>query len=80
LLREDFQSTLRNLSKKNSKRNNIIEKPKQKIIRREETETRIYKKIYGIDIYNLKNYDLVVDTEKFETNKIIKMILSLIRR
>ena len=80
MLREDFQSTLRNLSKKNSKRNNIIEKPKQKIIRREETETRIYKKIYGIDIYNLKNYDLVVDTEKFETNKIIKMILSLIRR
>ena len=74
-----FKAPLEIRAKRIAERDNItLEKAKQKIIRREETETRRYKKIYGVDIRDLKNYDLVIDTEKFETNKIIKMILSLI--
>lgn len=40
-----------------------------------DSETRRYKKLYGIDPYNMSNYDLVVDTEKHGLEEVVSIVL-----
>lgn len=57
-----------------------VEKTREMIKEREKTETARYKRIYNVEIRNMNNYDLVIDTGKFETDKILNAILYLIKK
>ena len=39
-----------------------VEMTEEKIAERKQSENRRYKELYGVDFYDMKNYDLVVDT------------------
>ncbi len=60
--------------------NQSVEQTKEMIKEREKTETGRYKRIYNVEIRNMDNYNLVIDTEKFETDKILNAILYLIKK
>lgn len=65
--------------KRIAKRDNLsFEEAKKQIKKREETDRKIYKKLYSIDIQKLENYDLIIDTDKFNIEQIVKMVCSLV--
>lgn len=43
--------------------------------KRLDSETRRYKALYGIDPYDMSNYDLVVDTEANNIEQVVELIL-----
>jgi cytidylate kinase len=47
--------------------------------RRLASETRRYKKLYGIDPYDMRNYDLVIDTEANNLDEVVQLILGHFR-
>ncbi len=63
--------------KRNAKRYNLKE-AKKEIKYREKTEKERYKRLYSVEIFNLENYDLIIDTEKFNIEQIVKMICVLV--
>jgi len=66
--------------KRVAKRENFDLKDVEKKIReREKEERERYKRLYSIDIYKLENYDLIIDTEKFNVEQIVKMVCCLIK-
>lgn len=40
------------------------------------TETKRYKALYNIDPYDMGNYDLVIDTDKNDPERVVKLILN----
>ena len=42
---------------------------------REESDAKRFKKYYGIDIFDLSHYDLVIDTTNLKPNEIVEIIL-----
>ncbi len=40
-----------------------------------DSETRRYKALYGIDPYNMANYDLVIDTAKNDIEQVVEQII-----
>lgn len=44
--------------------------------RRLASETRRYKKLYGIDPYDMSNYNLVVDSATNNLNQVVELVLS----
>lgn len=46
---------------------------------REKSDAKRYKKYYGIDVNDKKNYDLVIDTTKVRPEEIVERILEFLR-
>jgi cytidylate kinase len=41
-----------------------------------DSETRRYRNLYDIDPYDMSNYDLVVDTSKYQLNEVVELVLN----
>jgi CMP/dCMP kinase len=46
------------------------------LIKRLDVETKRYKKIYGINPYDMNNYDLVIDTSKNHIDEVVMRVVS----
>jgi cytidylate kinase len=51
----------------------------KKINQREQSERKRYKKLYNIDYYDTKLYNLIIDTTKLSVNEVIKKIMEAIK-
>lgn len=47
---------------------------------REASELKRYKHLYGLDYYDVKNYDLVVDTTSFSIKEIVTKIVAAMKK
>lgn len=47
---------------------------------REASELKRYMKLYSVDYYDVKNYDLVIDTTQKSVSKAVEMILARVRK
>jgi CMP/dCMP kinase len=52
-----------------------VEAIHQNTVFRKESEIKRYQSLYGVDIYDLSHYDLVVDTEKNNLDQVVEIIL-----
>jgi cytidylate kinase len=50
----------------------------EEIKRREESELSRYKRYYGMDIEDLSAYDLVIDSSRWESSSVVKIIMTAI--
>ncbi len=66
--------------KKRKEDNSSIDKAKENIRRREESETKRYKSYYNVSPYARKNYDLVIDTSESSPEKIVGQIVDFINK
>jgi len=68
------------------KDNREIEKGKnakemiKEIKKREESERKRYKEYYGVDCYDKKLYDLVVDTSKLSVEEVVEEIMGVVKK
>lgn len=53
-----------------------IEEATQETVARENSEIERYKEYYGIDISDLSKYDLVLNTEKFSLEGVVKVVIA----
>lgn len=60
---ETMADRLVNSDREGKEKYDNIEDAKKSLVHRQELENERYKKIYGVDIYDLKNYDFVVDSK-----------------
>lgn len=75
-----FKAPLEVRIKRIAKRDKLsLAKVEKKIKEREETERERYKRIYLMDIFDLKNYDLVINTGKFNIEEAVEFIYHLIK-
>jgi len=61
------------------KENKTLEDTKKGIVRRMESETLRYKTYYGINCYDLNNYDLVVDTTNLNIEEVVDKIVEFVK-
>ncbi|MHC1604852.1 MAG: (d)CMP kinase [Candidatus Methanofastidiosia archaeon] len=54
------------------------QKVKSMTVKRQQSETERYKKYYGIDIYDLSFYDLVINTDKWDADDVFAIVESAI--
>lgn len=59
--------------------NKSLEQAKQEILTREESEALRYKKIHDIDINNMDIYDLIINTNSFNPDSIVEIILTTLK-
>lgn len=52
-----------------------VEMTEAKILERKQSENRRYKEKYGVDFYDMRNYDLVVDTTFISAERAVDVIL-----
>lgn len=52
-----------------------VEMTEAKILERKQSENRRYKEMYGVDFYDMRNYDLVVDTTFVSAERAVDVIL-----
>lgn len=64
--------------RKNEKENVSLKKTKEAILQREKNDMLSFKKIYGINHHARKHYDLVIDTSKLNTDKIVDKIVAFL--
>ena len=57
-----------------------IEEAKELVRKRDESDKRRYMKYYGIDPYDEKGYDLVIDTTNITAMEVVEKILSEFRK
>ena len=50
----------------------------KKIRQREQSERKRYKKLYSIDYYDKKLYDLIIDTTKLSIMQVVEKIIRLV--
>ena len=62
--------------KENISLNDTIKNIKKRI----KSEKKRYKKYYGIDHYDKKNYDIIIDTTKRDVKQVVRIILDKIRK
>jgi len=62
------------------KENTSLEKTKQNMIRRVQSERKRYGEYYGVDPYNENQYDLVVDSSDIPPSRVLKKILSELKK
>lgn len=55
-----------------------LEDAKKEIKRRVDSERKRYREYYGVDHYDMKNYDFVVDTTKRDVEGVVKEIIKKI--
>lgn len=51
----------------------------EKIKQRRESETKRYQQYYGINYFNLKNYDLIIDTTKLTADKVAEKMVKFVQ-
>lgn len=61
----------------NEKKYDTIEQAKEFTIRRNKLEYERYNKVYGIDVTNLENYDLVIDTSEMKVDEVLEKIIQV---
>lgn len=59
--------------------NKSIEQAKAEILTREESEALRYKEIHNIDINNMDIYDLIINTNSFDPDSIVEIILTTLK-
>ncbi len=59
--------------------NKSIEQAKKEILTREESEALRYKDIHNIDINNMDIYDLIINTNSFNPDSIVEIILTTLK-
>ena len=59
----------------NEKKYDTLDEAKQFSIRRNQLEIDRYKNIYGIDVSNKENYDLVLDTSNMKIEEVLEKII-----
>ncbi len=57
-----------------------LEDVKEKIVERDESDERRYRRIYGIVVHDEKNYDYVVDTSNISVEQVVEKIIELLKR
>jgi CMP/dCMP kinase len=57
-----------------------LEDAKEKVLERDRSDTMRYRKIYGIDVSDRKNYDYVVDTSNLPVEQVVERIIGLLKR
>jgi cytidylate kinase len=61
-------------------KNNItLEATLKNIKRRKESETKRYLQYYGVNYFNLKNYDLVIDTTTLTAEEVAEKIVKVVK-
>lgn len=65
--------------RKDEKYNITLEATLKNIKQRKESETKRYQQYYGVNYFNLKNYDLVIDTTKLTAEKVAENIVEFIQ-
>lgn len=76
LLKTDLRTRAERISKRESK---LLEDAIQETRIREESEARRYKMYYNIDINDFSDYDLVVDTGRFNEAGTLAVVLAAVR-
>lgn len=76
LLKTDLRTRAERISKRESK---LLEDAMQETRIREESEARRYKMYYNIDINDFSEYDLVVDTGRFNEAGTLSVVLAAVR-
>jgi len=76
LLKTDLRTRAERISKRESK---LLEDAMQETRIREESEARRYKMYYNIDINDFSDYDLVVDTGRFNEAGTLAVVLAAVR-
>ena len=76
LLKTDLRTRAERISKRESK---LLEDAMQETRIREESEARRYKMYYNIDINDFSEYDLVVDTGRFNEAGTLAVVLAAVR-
>lgn len=59
--------------------NKSFEQAKEEILTREESEALRYKDIHGIDINDMNIYDLIINTDSFDPDSIVEIILTTLK-
>ena len=67
-------------AQRNEGRINSLEEMKKSVIKREEEDASRYKKLYGVDYLNEKQYDLVVDSTSISAMQCAELILNFIEK
>jgi len=57
-----------------------LDDAKKKIIDRDNSDVMRYKKIYGIDVSDKKNYDYIVDTSDITAEQVVDKIIELLKK
>jgi cytidylate kinase len=57
-----------------------LEDAKEKILERDRSDTMRYRKVYGIDVSDEKNYDYIVDTSDLTEEQVVDRIIGLLKR
>jgi len=57
-----------------------LEDAKERILERDRSDTMRYRKVYGIDVSDEKNYDYIVDTSKLTEKQVVEKIIELLKR
>lgn len=65
--------------KREHEKSKDIDEMIEKIIRREESERKRYKKYYGIDYSDKRLYNLVIDTTKMNPNDVVGRIIGFVK-
>ncbi len=72
---EAAKRAFNDLERKDSENHSSIEEQKQDMIKRRESEKERYLKTYNIDVTDLSNFDLVLDTTNMTIDEEINIIL-----
>lgn len=70
----------KSISRKSEKKTNDFESTKKKIFKRILCEKKRYKKLYGIDYYDKKNYNLIIDTTNKTKQQVVDEIVQHIQK
>lgn len=62
------------------KYNTTLDVTLNNIKRRKESETNRYRQYYGVNYFDLKNYDLVVDTTKLTAEKVADKLIGFVQQ
>lgn len=68
-------------AKRISGRENItVKEAERRIKARDASDAGRYRKFYGIDLSDLSVYDLIIDTERFDPEQIVAIIMTAINK
>ena len=70
----------RRSNKRNEKPTASVEEELKILKERMRSDTKRYKKYYGIDCFDKKNYDLVIDTSGIPAENVVEKILGFLRK